>query len=168
MLEEAGVGVGAPALSFRCAPRNHGQWWGRGWLFGVAVRAGGGWQGSGECALSTGVRSEVSKVCSNGGVGENKRYGSSLTRGAVNEFLVRPRPISLSRDELDGQDVVDVAAGGDVVNAWVRYPEVPVQVTGRVVAFTDRAVQIEYQQRDGATHRVWVWSGAVTWPTPRS
>jgi hypothetical protein len=102
-------------------------------------------------------------------VGENKRYGSSLTRGAVNEFRVRPRPISLSPDEFEGRDVVE-AVGGDVVNAWVRYPEVPVQVTGWVVAFTDRAVQIEYQQRDGATYRVWawVWSGAVTWPTPSS
>ncbi|WP_171898841.1 hypothetical protein [Curtobacterium sp. UCD-KPL2560] len=54
---------------------------------------------------------------------------------------------------------------GDEVNAWVRYPEVPVQVRGKVVAFSDYAVQIEITQRDGTTHRAWVWSGAVTWPT---
>lgn len=100
-------------------------------------------------------------------MGENKRYGTDLTRGAVNEFLVRPRPISLNVDELQGQDVVEIDHG-DEVDAWVRYPEVPVQITGHVVAYTDRAVRIEYQQRDGATHRVWVWQGAVTWPTPRS
>jgi hypothetical protein len=52
--------------------------------------------------------------------------------------LARQRLISLSPDELDGQD-----AGGDVVNAWVRYPEVPVQVSGWVVASTDRAVQVK-------------------------
>ncbi|MDB6425915.1 hypothetical protein [Curtobacterium sp. 20TX0008] len=100
-------------------------------------------------------------------MGENSRYGSDLTQGAINEFLTRPRPISLNTDELGGQDVVEVT-GGDEVNAWVRYPEVPVQVTGRVVAYTDRAVQVEFTQRDGATHRVWVWSGAVTWPTTHS
>jgi hypothetical protein len=73
-------------------------------------------------------------------VGENKRYGTDLTRGAVNELLVRPRPISLNVDELDGQVVVETA-NGDEVDAWVRYPEVPVQVTGHVIACTDRAVR---------------------------
>lgn len=76
-----------------------------------------------------GERSVYSEVCSNGGVGGNKWHGSSLTRGTVNEFLAWPRPISLSLDELGGQDLVDVAAGGGGVNAWVRYPDVPVQVT---------------------------------------
>lgn len=94
-------------------------------------------------------------------MGTNRRYGSDLTWDAVNAFLVRPRPISLTDDELAGQDVVEVP-DGEPVQAWVRYSEAHVQVSARVVAYTARAVQVEYTQRDGAVFRVWVWRGAVT------
>ena len=32
-------------------------------------------------------------------MGENKRYGSDLTQSAINDALLRPRPISLSERE---------------------------------------------------------------------
>lgn len=97
-------------------------------------------------------------------VGSNRRHGSDVTDAALNAFLTRPRPIGLNADELAGQTVVELPVGavGERVSAWVRYPEVSVQVAGRVVAYTDRAVWVEYQHHDGSTHRVWVWAGAVT------
>ncbi|MEK6310997.1 MAG: hypothetical protein V4737_10965 [Curtobacterium sp.] len=96
-------------------------------------------------------------------MGENKRYGSDLSDSALNEFLIRPRPLSLQPDELQGQPVTE-ADGSDEVDAWVRYPESPVRVRGRVIAYTSQAIRVEFEQRDGATHRVWVWRGAVTMP----
>ena len=99
-------------------------------------------------------------------MGQNRRYGTDVSDAAVNAFLTRPRPIGLTADELDGQDVTDLTVGesaaGESVRAWVRYPEQVVQVTGRVVAYTDRAVWVEYAHHDGSVHRVWVWAGAVT------
>lgn len=85
--------------------------------------------------------------------GENVRYGTDLSRGAVNEFLVHPRPISLSSDELNGQDVVE-AAGGDEVHAWVRYPEVPVQVSGRVGWWRSRTGRCSSSTRSVMARRI--------------
>lgn len=98
-------------------------------------------------------------------MGKNRRYGSDVTRSALNDFLTRPRPISLSEQEL-GDDEIHQLVDDENVVAWVRYPEQPVEVEGRVIAYTDRAAQIEFQHRDGSTHRAWVWQGAVRRPAP--
>jgi hypothetical protein len=98
-------------------------------------------------------------------MGTNRRYGSDVTRSALNEFLTRPRPISLSQQEL-GDDEVHELVDEEIVLAWVRYPEQPVEVEGHVVAYTDRAAQVEFRQRDGSTSRAWVWHGAVRRPEP--
>jgi hypothetical protein len=47
------------------------------------------------------------------------------------------------------------------VEAWVRFPETPVKIRGRAVAWTDRAVQVEFETRDGTRRRAWVWASAV-------
>lgn len=99
-------------------------------------------------------------------MGSNRRHGTDLTDAAVNEFLTRPRAISLTADELGGEAVTEVA-DGDLVDAWVRFPETPVQERGRVVGYTDRAVWVEVSRRDGSTYRVWVWQGAVSAPERR-
>lgn len=99
-------------------------------------------------------------------MGENRRFGSSLTAAAVNEFLVRPRAISLTPDEL-GDDPVTAVVDGDEVDVWVRFPETPVRERGRVVAYTDRAVRVEVPRRDGSSYPVWVWQGAVSAPELR-
>jgi hypothetical protein len=47
------------------------------------------------------------------------------------------------------------------VRAWARYPETSARVEGRAIAWTSRAVRIEWTDAQGATQRVWVWSSAV-------
>jgi hypothetical protein len=98
-------------------------------------------------------------------MGKNGRYSSDVTRSAVNDFITRPRPISLSAQELGDDEVHELVDDENVV-AWVRYPEQPVEVEGRVIAYTERAAQIEFQHRDGSTQRAWVWHGAVRRPAP--
>jgi len=84
----------------------------------------------------------------------------------VSEFVVRPRAISLTPEEL-GDDPVTTAPAGDVVDVWVWFPETAVRERGRVVAYTDRAVRVEVPRRDGSTYPVRVWQGAVNAPDHR-
>ena len=94
-------------------------------------------------------------------MGQNRRYGSDLTWVAVNESIVKPSPISLSKYEL-GEDPVTSAESEPVaVEAWVRFPEHPIKVDGRAVAWTRRAVWVEFTMLSGATFRAWVWASAV-------
>lgn len=93
-------------------------------------------------------------------MGQNRRYGSDLTDAAINEALIRPQPISLSDGEV-GDHVTQAARPVDVT-AWVRFPESPVRVEARAIAWTDRAVLVEFTLRDGGQRRAWVWASAVT------
>ncbi|WP_148070932.1 hypothetical protein [Curtobacterium sp. PhB130] len=95
------------------------------------------------------------------GMGKNRRYGTDVSRAAINEFLTRASPVSLSPEEIGAAPVVEVD-GGDTVDVWLRFVETRVQERAVVVAFTDRAVQVEVTRRDGSRYRVWVWRGAVT------
>lgn len=94
-------------------------------------------------------------------MGTNRRYGSDLTDAAIDEVVIRPRPVSLSAAEV-GAAKVPEAPEPVPVDAWVRFPESAIRVHGRAVAWTDRAVWVEFQLRDGSTHRAWVWASAVT------
>jgi len=93
-------------------------------------------------------------------MGQNHRYGSDVTDKTVNEFLIRPAPISLSPREV-GAERVDEVEQPVPVRAWVRFPETAIRVEGRAVAWTDRAVWVEFTLRDGSTRRAWVWASAV-------
>lgn len=79
---------------------------------------------------------------------------------SVNEALIAPQPISLSPAEL-GDDPAVEAKGNIPVVAWVRFPETPIRVEGRVLRWTDKAVELEWKTSRGATHRAWVWKGAA-------
>lgn len=92
-------------------------------------------------------------------MGENKRYGSDLTQSAINDALLRPRPISLSEREVGSQ--ITNAEAPMPVEAWVRFPESAVRMKGTAVAWTKRAVWVEFTMRDGSTTRAWVWASAV-------
>lgn len=94
-------------------------------------------------------------------MGQNRRYGSDLTDASINEVMIRPQPVSLTRDEI-GNANVTTAAEPIPVSAWVRFPESPIRVSARAIAWTDRAVHVEFTMRDGAVRRVWVWASAVT------
>ena len=46
------------------------------------------------------------------------------------------------------------------VTAWVRYEGIGIRVQGRDVAWTAKAVAVEWDGPDGP-HRAWVWASAV-------
>jgi hypothetical protein len=46
------------------------------------------------------------------------------------------------------------------VFAWVRYDGIPIRVSARVVARTEKAVAVEWKAPSGLQH-AWVWSSAV-------
>ncbi|WP_286278303.1 hypothetical protein [Naasia aerilata] len=92
-------------------------------------------------------------------MGTNKRYGSDLSRAAINEAAVRPKPISLTQQEAG--DEVRAAREPVEVTAWVRFPESPIEVEARAIAWTERAVLVEFRMHSGATHQAWVWASAV-------
>ena len=96
-------------------------------------------------------------------MGENRRYGFQQVDPTINDLLTRPKPISLSPAELgtDPAAVPEIPEPIDVI-AWVRYPETAVKVRARAVAWTDRAVWVEFTTHAGATHRAWVWASAVS------
>lgn len=73
-----------------------------------------------------------------------------------NDFV--PRPFSLTPDEL-GNLAVTIASAPTPVQAWVRYPAVAERVRGVALAWTPRAVYVEWEDR--GTHRAWVWASAV-------
>ncbi|HEY8590745.1 MAG TPA: hypothetical protein VIL55_14460 [Naasia sp.] len=93
-------------------------------------------------------------------MGTNRRYGSDLSKEAINEAAIRPRPLSLTQQEAGGE--VREAPEPVAVTAWVRFPEAPIEVEGRAVAWTDRAVLVEFRLHSGAVHKAWVWASAVT------
>ncbi|WP_162925058.1 hypothetical protein [Mycetocola zhujimingii] len=98
-------------------------------------------------------------------MGQNKRYAEYYAKRMekqITEVLIRPKPISLSEDELDREhNPVTQAQRPIPIRAWARYPETPARVEGRAIAWTERAVQIEWEDVRGETHRAWVWAGAV-------
>ena len=69
-----------------------------------------------------------------------------------------PRPFSLTAGEL-GDLPVTMAKAPTPVLAWVRYPAIATRVQGVALAWTQRAVYIEWEDR--GTHRAWVWASAV-------
>lgn len=72
------------------------------------------------------------------------------------EFVVRP--YSLTPPELGG---LPAAMAGEPTHvlAWVRYPAAADHVRGLALAWTPRAVYVEWEDR--GTHRAWVWASAV-------
>lgn len=98
-------------------------------------------------------------------MGMNRRYGSDVTDAAVLEVVPRPQPISLSPAEIGAEHVPDASEAVDV-DAWVRFPEHAVRVPARAIAWTDRAVRVEFELRDGIRRTAWVWASAVSRRTP--
>lgn len=94
-------------------------------------------------------------------MGENKRYGFKGIDPALNDAVTRPKPISLTPAEIGATAVPETPEPLEVI-AWVRYPEASVRVHARAVAWTDRAVWVEFTTHSGATHRAWVWASAVS------
>jgi hypothetical protein len=47
------------------------------------------------------------------------------------------------------------------VTAWVRYGKIGIRVNGRAVAWTSKAVAVEWDGPGEQKHRAWVWASAV-------
>lgn len=77
------------------------------------------------------------------------------------EFV--PRPFSLTPAELGGLPAT-LAGEPTFVRAWVRYPAIAAHVHGLALAWTPRAVYVEWE--DAGTHRAWVWAPAVERSAP--
>jgi hypothetical protein len=99
------------------------------------------------------------------GMGSNRRYADHYDRLMVkrlSEIAIRPTPVSLSEAELDVEnDPVTTASNPIPIRAWVRYPETVVRAEGRAVAWTSRAVKIEWESADGEQRSAWVWASSV-------
>ena len=71
-----------------------------------------------------------------------------------------PTPISLTWEERGGAgEPITVATEPISVLIWVRYPNISTHVDGHALAWTRRAVYVEWQNR--GVHRMWVWASAV-------
>lgn len=90
-------------------------------------------------------------------MGSNRRYAEhydKLMERRITEVLIRPKPVT-------DKDPVVTPKEPMSVRAWVRYPETSARIEGRAIAWTSRAVHIEWTDTQGATQRAWVWSSAV-------
>lgn len=67
-------------------------------------------------------------------------------------------PVSLSEAQIGAP--VKRARQPIRVVVWVPFPGAQVELDGRAVAWTQRAVQVEVEMRS-AKHTVWVWASAV-------
>lgn len=98
-------------------------------------------------------------------MGSNKRYAEhydKLMNKRITELAIKPTPISLSDAELDvGADPVVRPPRPVPARGWVRYHEAPIRIEGRVIAWTSRAVEIEWETAAGDTMQAWVWASAV-------
>jgi hypothetical protein len=93
--------------------------------------------------------------------GHQRRTVRADTLGQVkpeNAPALWVRPYSLTSPELDGLPAVLVSEPTHV-RAWVRYPPVAEQVRGFALAWTPRAVYVEWESE--GTYRAWVWASAV-------
>lgn len=88
-------------------------------------------------------------------------YERGMDRG-IDTFLTRPRPISLSDEELDlKHSWVRCPPAPIPVRAWVRCYEATVRPDAEAIAWTDKAVHVRWTTQQGATLTAWVWASAV-------
>jgi len=99
-------------------------------------------------------------------VGTSKRYAASIDRRIgerADQAATRGvEPTSLTQAELE-LDVLPLTKTPrpPAVLAWVRYGDVSIRVEARAVAWTPRAVALEWTSPGGEAHRAWVWASAV-------
>ena len=99
-------------------------------------------------------------------MGSNKRYPEAAERHrqerSVAAVMAGTAPLTLTDDELDlKRQPLTKTPVPQSVRAWVRYGDTALQVDGRVVAWTPRAVAVEWKTPSGDVHRAWLWSSAV-------
>jgi len=98
-------------------------------------------------------------------MGQNRRYGSDVSRAAIAESVLRPQPLSLSKAQV-GEPIREASRPIPVI-AWVPFRDLNVEVDAHAIAWTDRAVFVRFELRDGVKRECWVWASAVRRPEPR-
>ena len=99
-------------------------------------------------------------------MGTNKRYASSVDRRVGERALeaatrgVPPTSLTDVELELDTYPLTKTPRP-HAVRAWVRYGPVALRVEARAVAWTTRAVALEWTSPGEEMHRAWVWASAV-------
>lgn len=102
-----------------------------------------------------------------GFLGTSRRYADHYDRAMSERILQQvvagTTPLSLTDDELE-LDVQPLTKPPRAVpvTAWVRYRDTAVKVDGRAVAWTARAVAVQWKTASGEVHRAWVWASAVS------
>jgi hypothetical protein len=70
-------------------------------------------------------------------------------------------PLSLTNEELELDTFALTKTPNPMpVRVWVRYGDIAIKVEARAVAWTPRAVAVEWNA-PGGSHRAWVWASAV-------
>jgi len=98
-------------------------------------------------------------------MGQNRRYGTDVSRAAIAETVLRPQPSSLSEAQVGGP-VTDSPTPIPVI-AWVPFRDTQVELDAHAVAWSPRAVKIRFRLRDGIDRETWVWASAVRRTEPR-
>ena len=99
-------------------------------------------------------------------MGTSKRYADSIDRRMgvqVDLSIMRGGdPESLTAKELElTTEPITRTPQPMPVTAWVRYKGIGIRVQGRAVAWTSKAVAVEWDGPDQEKHRAWVWASAV-------
>ncbi len=99
-------------------------------------------------------------------MGTSKRYADRVDRRMgerADEAATRGvEPTSLTNAELELDTLpLTKTPRPPVVRAWVRYGAVAIRVEARAVAWTPRAVALEWTTTGGEVQRAWVWASAV-------
>jgi len=99
-------------------------------------------------------------------MGTSKRYAEQVDRRMgerADEAAIRGEPpTSLTAAELELDSLpLTKTPKPQQVRAWVRYGTVALKVSARAVAWTPRAVALEWDSPSGKVDRAWVWASAV-------
>jgi hypothetical protein len=99
-------------------------------------------------------------------MGTNKRYADAIDKRSELRQLERAmreeRPTTLTQYELELDDnPVTTTRQPVAVRVWVRYPAVVSKIEARAIAWTPRAVKVEWDTPTGQVHTAWVWASAV-------
>ncbi|TQO19652.1 hypothetical protein FB472_1223 [Rhodoglobus vestalii] len=82
--------------------------------------------------------------------------------GILARIMESSAPESLRDDELElNRFDLTKTRNPRPVRAWVRYADGSLRVDAMAIAWTERAVAIEWDVVGGKSHHAWVWGSAV-------
>ena len=98
-------------------------------------------------------------------MGTNRRYPSQPSPDVAGLVKARKQriPITLTDAELDKTHQQPRAAETPIpVVAWIRYDDGPELTEAQAIAWTQKAVLVEWHTATGEASKCWVWASAVS------